>query len=214
MKYSINKNIMDNIDTEAQAYWLGFFYADAYNNEKLGRIVIELQEQDKEHLNKCASFFGSPREPFLQLKNKGKYVAYRLELNSKHLSTSLKEKGCHTKKSFNIIFPTWINDKLKPHFIRGYFDGDGCINIHQNQLNISFVSTKEFNEELKIIFKKFDVNSQLYFPKRYNFNTCRLDFGGSRQVKRFCDWLYQDATIFLDRKYNLYKSYCENHVFK
>ena len=33
------------------------------DNEKLGRIVIELQERDKKHLYKCASFFGKPREP-------------------------------------------------------------------------------------------------------------------------------------------------------
>lgn len=205
---------MDNIDAEEKAYWLGFFYADAYNNEKLGRIVIELQEQDKKHLQKCAKFFGQPRDPFIQYKNKGKYIAYRLELNSKHLTKVLADKGCHKAKSFNIFFPNWLNQELIRHFIRGYFDGDGCIHIHQDQLNISIVSTKEFNEYLQKTLKEISVNSQMYFPERYSDNTCRLDFGGSRQVKRFCDWIYKDATIYLDRKYELFKSYCENHKFK
>lgn len=205
---------MDNIDAEEKAYWLGFFYADAYNNEKLGRIVIELQEQDKEHLQKCAKFFGQPRDPFVQHKNKGKYIAYRLELNSKYLTKILADKGCHKAKSFNILFPNWLNQELIRHFIRGYFDGDGCIHIHQNQLNISIVSTQEFNEHLQKTLKDINVNSQMYFPERYSDNTCRLDFGGSRQVKRFCDWIYKDATIYLDRKYELFRSYCENHEFK
>src|SRR5258708_284934 len=193
-KYSTNQTLMDNIDTEEKAYWLGFFYADAYNKEKTGQIIIELQERDKEHLYKCAKFFGKPRDPFLQLKNKGKYKAYRLELNGRYLSNNLKEKGCHGAKSFNIIFPYWLSNKLTYHFIRGYFDGDGCINIHQDQLNISIVSTKEFNSQLQTLLKKINVNSQLYFPERYTGNTCRLDFGGSRQVLRFCEWIYKDAT--------------------
>lgn len=205
---------MDTIDTEEKAYWLGFFYADAYNKEKTGQIIIELQERDKNHLEKCARFFGNPRDPFLQFKNKGKYKAYRLELNGRYLSNNLKEKGCHGAKSFNIIFPDWLPKILIKHFIRGYFDGDGCINIHQDQLNVSIVSTKEFNLILQKLLKPININSQMYFPKRYSDNTCRLDFGGSRQVKRFCDWIYADANIYLQRKYDLYKSYCSTHVFR
>lgn len=213
-KYTINKNLMDNIDTEEKAYWLGFFYADAYNHEKRNRVVIELQEGDKTHLYKCAKFFGQPREPFIQYKNKGKYIAYRLELNSSYLCKILKGHGCHQAKSFNITLPTWLKKHLIRHFVRGYFDGDGCIHIHQDQLNISIVSTREFNVDLQKILCKININSQMYFPQKYTDNTCRLDFGGSRQVKRFCDWIYKDATIYLDRKYELFNSYCKNHQFR
>jgi intein/homing endonuclease len=214
MKYSINKNLMDCIDTEEKAYWLGFFYADAYNNEKLGRLVVELQERDKEHLCKCARFFGQPRTPFIQNKNGGKYTAYRLELNSKHLTKSLARQGCHQTKSFTITFPEWLDKNLITHFIRGYFDGDGCIYIHQNQLGIQIVSTKEFLIYLQQLLSKLEINTHISHPERYTNNTYRIDFGGSRRVKRFCDWIYKDATIFLDRKYNLFKSYCENHQFR
>lgn len=206
---------MDKIDTEEKAYWLGFFYADAYNKETTGQIVIELQEGDKEHLYKCAKFFGKPREPFMRLKNKGKYTAYRLELNGRYLSNSLKAKGCHQTKSFNIIFPNWLPEKLIRHFIRGYFDGDGCIYTHQDQLGIMIVSTKEMITSLSQVIKHNTLaNPHISYPERYKNNTCRLDFGGSRQVKRFCEWIYKDATIYLDRKYDLFRSYCENHQFR
>jgi len=49
LKYSTNQILMNNIDTEEKAYWLGFFYADAYNKESTGQIIIELQERDKDH---------------------------------------------------------------------------------------------------------------------------------------------------------------------
>jgi intein/homing endonuclease len=214
MKYNIYKNLMDKIDTEEKAYWLGFFYADAYNNEKCGRVVVELQEQDEKHLVKCAHFFGQPRKPFKQLKNGGKYIAYRLELNSKHLTKSLASLGCHQTKSFSITFPAWMPKNLIRHFVRGYFDGDGCIYTHQDQLGVLIVSTKEMLESIAFLLAKIGVKGHISHPEKYTNNTYRLDFGGSRQVKKFCDWIYKDAEIYLDRKYDLFKSYCEKHKFR
>lgn len=214
-KYSTNQNVMDKIDTQEKAYWLGFFYADAYNKEKTGQIIIELQERDKEHLYKCANFFGQPREPFLQLKNKGKYVAYRLELNGRYLSDSLKRKGCHGAKSFNIKYPNWLDTLLIRHFIRGYFDGDGSLYIHQDQLMIEIVSTKEMNDAISIkIDGALNIKPQIRTKEKYLGNTTILCFGGSRQVKKFLDWIYKDATVYLDRKYDLFKSYCNTHKFR
>jgi intein/homing endonuclease len=214
MKYSIDKNLMDTIDTEEKAYWLGMFYADAYNNEKLGRLVIELQEKDKSHLDKCANFFGQPREPFIQYKNKGKYIAYRLELNSKHLTAQLAKHGCHQTKSFSITFPDWLEEKLIRHFVRGYFDGDGCLHVNKadDQLNLQIVSTKEMIESLATIMKKLDVNTYISHPERYTNNTYRLDTGGSRQVLRFCRWIYNYSTIHLDRKHQIYTDYITTHI--
>lgn len=215
MKYKIDAILMDEIDTQEKAYWLGFFYADAYNNEKLGRVVIELQERDKEHLYKCAKFFGQPREPFRQEKNRGKYIAYRLELNSKHLTRTLAGHGCHQTKSFNIKFPH-LSQKLIRHFVRGYFDGDGFLHVNKsdNQMNIGMVSTKEMITKISKLLKSIRVNSYISYPERYTGNTCRLDSGGSRQVLRFCNWIYHDATIYLDRKFDLFTAYRKTHVFR
>jgi hypothetical protein len=215
MKYNIDQHLMDKIDSEEKAYWLGFFFADAYNNEKLGRLVIELQEQDKDHLFKCAKFFGQPRDPFMQSKNKGKYVAYRLELNSKYLSKSLADKGCHQTKSFDIIFPEWLDQDLVRHFVRGYFDGDGCLHINKasDQLNMQIVSTKEMITSIQtILTKDLQINCYISHPERYTNNTYRLDSGGSRQILRFCEWIYKDSTIFLERKYNMYETYKTTHI--
>lgn len=214
MKYKIDKNLMDNIDSEEKAYWLGFFYADAYNNEKLGRLVIELQEHDKNHLTKCAKFFGKPRKPFKQIKNKGKYIAYRLELNSKHLTKMLADKGCHQTKSFDITFPFWIDKNLIRHFIRGYFDGDGClyVNKSEDQLGMHITSTKEMITAIHdLLMKELNINSYISYPEKYTGNTCRLDSGGSRRISKFCEWLYEGATIFLDRKRKIYQSYKQTH---
>lgn len=190
---------MDSIDSEQKAYWLGFFYADAYNNEKRGRVVIELTEKDKEHLNKCAKFFGKPREPFKQIKKD--CVSYRLELNSRHLTQNLKNKGCPQNKSKIIKFPKWLDKSLIRHFIRGYFDGDGSIYLdNQDQLQINIVSTKNMISEIKRILAEQNINSYIGKSK----SIWRLQSGGNKQIKNFCDWIYSDASIFLLRKHKIY----------
>ena len=35
--------------------------------------------------------------------------------------------NCTQNKSLTLQFPNFISDELMPHFIRGLFDGDGCI---------------------------------------------------------------------------------------
>lgn len=51
-KYILNQNFFDDIDTEEKAYWLGFLYADGYNNEKRKEVKIRLAIKDEEHLLK------------------------------------------------------------------------------------------------------------------------------------------------------------------
>ncbi len=36
--------------------------------------------------------------------------------------------GATIRKSLTLTFPTHLDEKLIKHFLRGYFDGDGCIN--------------------------------------------------------------------------------------
>ena len=53
----------------------------------------------------------------------------RLSITNKHLYSSLLRVGCIENKTFFITFPNEeiLPKKLIRHFIRGYFDGDGCI---------------------------------------------------------------------------------------
>jgi hypothetical protein len=64
----------------------------------------------------------------LKLKNPNHSNAYSLTLCSKHIFSSLYNYGLTTNKSLIITFPpSNIPNKYYSSFIRGYFDGDGCI---------------------------------------------------------------------------------------
>lgn len=43
--------------------------------------------------------------------------------------------GLKERKSLNMLFPHNIPEQFMPHFIRGYFDGDGSMVLHTNEYN-------------------------------------------------------------------------------
>src|SRR6185436_15958506 len=52
LKYSLNENYFNTVDTEDKAYFLGLFYADGYNRRKDGYCGIQLQSDDSYILEK------------------------------------------------------------------------------------------------------------------------------------------------------------------
>ena len=94
-----------------------------------------------------------------------------------------------------------------PHFIRGYFDGDGGLSLRKNKNNIytgkiSIVSNLKFLEGLKNFLEE-ELNIKIHLYQRSEF------FGEIRIMKKqdviiFLKYIYKDSNIFLDRKYKDY----------
>ena len=67
-----------------------------------------------------------------------------------HLHEKLKSYGCTPKKSLTLQFPDESIFKSKDlirHFIRGYWDGDGCLTWADKEhrvANISVLGTENF----------------------------------------------------------------------
>jgi hypothetical protein len=84
-----NQNIFDEMDSEGKAYWLGFFYADAYNNDRDNKFVMTLQHSDHDHLVKLANFVNLPSEKIKVSSVNRNYKLFlysTIILYSKHLS--------------------------------------------------------------------------------------------------------------------------------
>lgn len=191
-KTKVQDSYFDNIDTEHKAYWLGFLMADGYNNEKHGKIEITLKSTDKEMLELFNKDIQS--EYKISDKNIGKYNACRLTIGSRKMSDSLSKIGCVQCKSLILKFPT-IQTELIHHFIRGYFDGDGSISIRNNSCNFHIIGTEEFLEECR---KHIGLSNTKLDKKGKSYD---LRYGGMNNAKTIFDYLYKDATIYLERKY-------------
>jgi DNA-binding transcriptional regulator WhiA len=208
-KYSINESFLDNIDTEEKAYFLGFMYADGYNNLERGFFNLELI--DEEIVIKIAKLLNSSR-PIMHRIKKDRKDTYRLSINSKILTKRLNDLGCYPNKTFKLTFPNnnQVPNNLIRHFIRGYFDGDGSIN-NGKKYHFSFVGTEYFIDKLQDVFSKelgfLKTKTSIRHPERNN-NIRTLLKCGKIQCIRFGEWLYKDATIFLKRKKEIFdKSY-------
>lgn len=92
-------------------------------------------------------------------------------------------------------------------FIRGYFDGDGCVSIYSNhdnpdklKLAVSLLGTREMLTPIKDLFfdKKLTKNS------KDNNITLVYSLSGQKAYT-FLSIIYSNATIYLNRKYQKFK---------
>jgi len=210
----LNENYFKIIDTNEKAYILGLLYSDGYINKN--GFGITLHEKDKEILEKISYIiYGKIVLGYRNGKeiihfNKKKYFSkpqYRLEIVSNIMKEDLIKNGCVKNKTFKIRLPKLINIDLYKSFIRGYFDGDGCLCVPKKRCNITFTITSNINfcNDIKnYIIENVNVNMKSgirYKEVGYNRLT------GSRQVVKLMNWLYEDADIYLKRKFDIFNNY-------
>jgi intein/homing endonuclease len=145
------------------------------------------------------------------LGNNVKCDSYRCRwfIGNKHLWTTLNNYGCTPRKSLTLKFPDKTIFKSKDlirHFIRGYFDGDGCVTLQKNKYSIrpyvSIIGTWEFLNSIEH-YLNYPTLAKIYKDKRSQKNTYTLWFKTIESFD-FLDKVYENATIYLNRKYNRY----------
>ena len=208
-KYTYNKDFFENIDTEEKAYWLGFMFADGYivNNENRygeDEFGLTLAEDSLDSIKKFKKSLRATN-PIRYDKSKEKgQTSVKLVLRSQKTVNDLIDKGCVKQKSLILQPPKKVPEKLLSHFIRGFFDGDGSLMKYNynnyTSYQIEFTTTYEMAIWLREIFGKGDVRKE----KRRDF-TWYYSIGGNRQVLDICHYMYDEATIWMDKKYARYQ---------
>lgn len=201
--YKFNENFFESIDTEQQAYWLGFLFADGCVTGR--SICLELALRDRLHVeNFCKAIQYNDAHYYYRPDN---IQSIRVVIGSKKMVSDLAKFGCVPNKSLTIRFPreNVIPNNLIHHFMRGYFDGNGCINIPTNEYlrsSFSLVSNIHFLEEYQTILNKgIQKDTVVKIQNTHNSGIGVITLGGNQQVIKIFNYLYKDATIYLERKY-------------
>lgn len=208
--YKFNENYFDKINTPEKAYILGFLYADGNVCSKYNRIKLSLQDTDFDILEKIRLKMGI-KKPLnfydRNSKNKNHKNVYELVIYSKHMCQVLNELGCTDRKSLTLQFPNNIKDELMHYMILGYFDGGGHIHVgNQNGYgaHASFTSSYDFCVGLqKYLQKKIDLECKVVHAPT-NELTGVLRITKQNEVKKLCDYMYKDASLYMERKYKVY----------
>lgn len=197
--YKYNKQFFNNINTEEKAYWAGFIAADGNIRKDFLKMRIELNIQDYNHLEKFRKSIegNNPIKESVRPNNHSCYI----DVNCKEMCLALNDLGITPKKSLTLdINIKKIPKDLRRHFIRGYFDGDGSLNNYKREnynyleWELSFISSNKF---LNQILKELNKERKLYSCG----NNYRFCFKSKKDIFEIIEYLYKDATIYLDRKY-------------
>lgn len=212
-----DKEYFDKIDTIEKAYWLGFLYADGYVTSD-NRWGVELCYEDYNHLQKLLYAFNYNGDLKTRERNDTKSCSFLI--NNKHMTGSLILNGVIPNKTYCLEFPNEniIPKKLYSHFIRGFFDGDGCVYITQNAKprkdrgnkiytrickGINFVCKSEnFINDLLHILNDNGINFHSSINKRDNLYT--ITTSSLNEIEKFYNYIYKNSNpnIRLERKFN------------
>lgn len=193
-KYDFDKTVFEKLDTPEKAWLFGWILADGCvcNN----RLSIRLKSDDEEVVVKFRDVLKS-NTPLHRTKN-----SVGIAIFSEKLANDLKSLGCQSKKSLTMEFPKNIPEHLYRHFLRGYFEGDGCIsyNKRRNSLKINFKGTKEFLEGVKNRW----CTGNLYHASNSIENVYNYDISSYTWVVSMLNMFYYNVPdhMVLNRKFN------------
>lgn len=207
--HNFDINFFKKIDTEEKAYILGLFYSDGYVTKQ--ESGFELNIRDIDILEKIQKVIGGD---FKIRTRKRPYKDTIVEMcnyrmTSGIISNQLINLGVFERKSLILQFPSndIVPDNLKRHFIRGYFDGDGSISLYNDkrQIKTLYCGCVSFISKLNdYLYNDGIVNrSSINFgkdKKRRIF--CDIEWSGFTNMKAIFHYMYDDATIYGNRKYN------------
>ena len=206
----IDETMFDVIDSEEKAYWLGFLYADGNIGSSEYKLEMNLQASDWEHMKKFQEFLKYKKDEVRIRPSYGKGgPVCRFSIRNKHIWAALNEKGCTPRKTLTLCFPDkslFKDPELLRHFMRGYVDGDGCLGIYPTKTGIDTVlSITGMRKFLEAFAEVLGEKATIYDKKNSKASCLQFGYRKARKIARF---LYDDATIYLQRKFDIYKEFC------
>lgn len=207
-KYTYKENAFATLSSEEDAYWLGYMYADGNVDALAMRCDLSMAEKDYFHLCKFRDYVS---EDLVLIKRKSRierygkeYFSYRCYITNKKITENLINLECNWSKTYDVEFPDFIPEELMPHFIRGFFDGDGCVsNSTQAIVNFTGASPQFLLSLQKFVNEKLGMRINK-LNKKSKGNAYSIAWGSKKDIKAFYDYIYKDATIYLTRKYNIF----------
>ena len=227
-KYVLDEHFFDEIDTPNKAYILGFLYADGCNSKTTNTITLGLNIKDKDILEKIQNAIGTnrPLQESIYVKNtphnSEKFVERHmviLSLSSKYMSDTVEKWGLIPRKTFDLVFPDFLAEDLYSHLIRGYLDGDGWVSLRttnekhpRQRLGVGMMSSMNFCLGMqKYLKEKQNINFNVIHPSGANEKNGVIRSSSKKETKKFMDFIYKDAELYMERKYNNFKKFFDNN---
>ena len=232
MAHNLNMHYFDTIDNEHKAYWLGFIWSDGYlgyrirdNGREEYNLKLSLMENDYKHLEKFNKDLDGDYQIHYYTYGQSAFRSQtgreaRLFITNKYLGKLLRDTyGIIPYRDDCSKLIQNIPEHLIAHFIRGIIDADGCFCHYHTQeegytLNkytltiCGTISLLQYIEKY-LVSRNLIQNVERKYLKRHkesnrDVRCSTLNLSGKHNVVDVLNYLYKDATIYLDRKYEKY----------
>jgi len=196
--YALNPHKFDVIDNEHAAYWLGFLMADGCIAKR--SLTIKLRGDDFHHLQRLLDFLES-EAPIHHSVVRGRYKSAAIDVTHKHLANRLKQLGITTGRPYPLRPTKFLCKGTKRHFIRGFWDGDGCAAKNPND-GINFCGPKPLMCWLRDTIASLSptLTGKRNIQKHTVSDIYYLRYSGRRVALAVFDVMFKDATVWLPRK--------------
>lgn len=216
IKYKVDEKFFNNWGPE-MAYVLGYWYADGSIYPSVRGSYLNATSVDKEIIYNIKKWLNSEHtireEKSIWPNRKTRFI---LRIGNKNLYEALIKLGLYPSKSLTVRLPN-IPDQFLSHFVRGYFDGDGCVFLEMargitkdriiKRLSVIFTSGScEFLKELcKVLGKELELRQAKVYKGRRSY---QLRYFTADSIKLF-KFLYRNCRsgTYLTRKFDYFGKY-------
>lgn len=217
-KHSVDEKFFKEINTKEKSYYLGLIMADGciYKGDSPRSYVFQmnLSIKDKNQLIRFNERLNSdyPIKDCLSTSDK---LISELTISNTEFCKNLMNHGVLCRKTQHCSFPDWLDSDLKPSFLRGFFDGDGCIYHNPkrrwNRMEYSIVGTKEFLFGLqRYLSEENGIASSLYSCTASD-KVLRLVIARVDSLKKIYHLMYDDSnSLYYSRKKNIFDDFIKN----
>lgn len=207
------------IDSPQKAYFLGLLLTDGNvfrsqpNQHSANAVSLTLCDDDSYLLDAFSKAIKSQRK----ITSDGRGCS-TISICSRTMCDDLAKYGIVPQKTLTVRLPQ-INQLYMSHLIRGIIDGDGCIRfayypkIRKYVRVISICGTEQLMYDIShTIYDILGIKSH----KIYTYTNRHLSetrYNATSDIIKLGEWLYQDADIYLKRKYQKYLE-IKNHYLR
>lgn len=200
-----NSEVHTNIHTcpfkdndEYSEYFLGLLLTDGCITRRTkNSATISLSLKDKEMMEEFQKFICPSNSLSVVFQKKYNTYMYQSSTRSKLITDWLDTKGNFYNKSYECDIYT----PLTTHILRGIFDGDGYCMTRNNGSTFCYGicgKSKIFLEKIQQYLTSQSINFSLHF----RHNLYYLESSKTVDVVKFYNLIYNEAHIYLMRKYD------------
>lgn len=202
-----------DMQTSESAYITGVLHSDSHIRKN---GVITIKSTDLDWLEEIREIIFPNTTRGVKIyndNNQNHKSAGLLFMHNNKLLEDANINGCFNNKTYDLDFPTTIPDELMGDYLRGFFDGDGCIYVYDKykckSALVSISTTKQWSEGLIKWLRNKNIKAVIYEDKRHDNRIGALTISNIPDIIRFYNLIYNNIEdkLFLYRKYEKYTNY-------